>query len=452
MKKKALGFMLAATMTVSVFAGCGGNQNEGNTNEKENVTNSNEDTQSVSAETNENGDETLTVWCWDPTFNIYAMEQAEKIYQKDHPDFKLDIQENIYNDIETKLITAATSGDYSTLPDIFLMQDYSFHKNIANFPGTFTELTDSGIDFSQFTEGKLADSTAEGKNYGLPFDNGATIMAIRSDMVEAAGLTVDDFKDTTWSQFEELAKKVVEANGVPMIASSGGSELLMEMLQSAGASPIVDGKVHIADNEALKKTMEVYKKLVDEGIIAEYTDWDQYIASMNDGKTAGVINGCWIMSSIQAAEDQSGKWAIVNMPKLDGVDGATNYANCGGASWAVSSNCKNTELAFDFLKSTFGSSVELYDDLLPNAGAIASYIPAAQSDVYNQASDFYGGQAVYKDIVGYAGSVPAFDCGAYYSDIRSALTDAITNVVQNNADIDGEMNNAQETLEFNIEN
>ena len=101
---------------------------------------------------------------------------------------------------------------------------------------------------------------------------------------------------------------------------------------------------------------------------------------MNDGKTAGVINGCWIMSSIQAAEDQSGKWAIVNMPKLDGVDGATNYANCGGASWAVSSNCKNTELAFDFLKSTFGSSVELYDDLLPNAGAIASYIPAAQSE------------------------------------------------------------------------
>lgn len=48
--------------------------------------------------------------------------------------------------------------------------------------------------------------------------------------------------------------------------------------------------------------------------------------------------------------------------------------------------------------------------------------------------------------------IPAFDCGAYYSDIRSALTDAITNVVQNNADIDGEMNNAQETLEFNIEN
>ena len=140
----------------------------------------------------------------------------------------------------------------------------------------------------------------------------------------------------------------------------------------------------------------------------------------------------------------------IMMPKLDGIDGATNYANCGGASWAVSSNCKNTELAFDFLKSTFGSSVELYDDLLPNAGAISSYLPAAESDVYNQPSEFYGGQTVYKDIVEFAGQVPAFDCGAYYSDVRSALTDAVTNVVQNNADIDSEMQNAQDTVEFNI--
>ena len=449
MKKKALGFMLAATMTVSVFAGCGGNQNEGNTNEKENVTNSNEDTQSVSAETNENGDETLTVWCWDPTFNIYAMEQAEKIYQKDHPDFKLDIQENIYNDIETKLITAATSGDYSTLPDIFLMQDYSFHKNIANFPGIFTELTDSGIDFSQFTEGKLADSTAEGKNYGLPFDNGATIMAIRSDMVEAAGLTVDDFKDTTWSQFEELAKKVVEANGVPMIASSGGSELLMEMLQSAGASPIVDGKVHIADNEALKKTMEVYKKLVDEGIIAEYTDWDQYIASMNDGKTAGVINGCWIMSSIQAAEDQSGKWAITNMPKLDDVENATNYSNNGGSSWYITSNCKNVELAEDFLASTFGSSTDFYDAILPETGAISCYLPAGESEVYNEPSEFFNNQPIFSTIVEYSSHIPEFTKTPYHYEARECINTAVVNIV-NGADKESALQEAQDTLAFKM--
>lgn len=396
-------------------------------------------------------DQTLTVWCWDPNFNIYAMQQAKKIYQEDHPDFKLDIQENVYSDIETKLITAATSGDYSTLPDIFLMQDYSYHKDVTSFPDVFTDLTDSGIDFSQFSTGKLADSTVDGKNYGVPFDNGATIMAIRSDIVEEAGLTTDDFKDITWFKFMELAKTVKEKTDIPMLTTSGGSELILEMLQSAGASPIVDGEVKIADNEVLKQAVEVYAQLVNEGYMTEYTDWDQYIASMNNGDAAGVINGCWIMSSVQAAEDQSGKWTIVDMPALDDVEGATNYANCGGASWVVSSNCKNPDLAYDFIKSTFGGSVELYDDLLVNAGAIASYLPAAESDVYQEASDFYGGQKVYADIVDYASKVPAFDCGAYYSDIRSALTDVVTNVVQSGADVAEELQTAQETVEFNIE-
>ena len=447
MKKNVWGSILVAAMSVSMLAGCGSSAPATQETKAPAETKAAAETE---ATTEASGDETLSVWCWDPNFNVYAMKQAEKIYQKDHPNFKLDIQEKVYNDIETALITAAEANDYSTLPDIFLMQDYSFHKNATNYPGIFTELTDSGIDFSQFSAGKLADSTVDGKNYGVPFDNGATIMAIRRDMVEAAGLTVEDFKDTTWSDFMEKAKKVVDANNVPMLTSSGGSEIVIEMLQSAGASPMVDGKVDLVGNKALKAAIETYETLIKDGIMVDYTDWDQYIASMNKGTAAGVIQGCWIMSSIQAAEDQSGKWAIVNMPKFDDVEGATNYANCGGASWAVSSNCKNTNLAYDFIKTTFGGSVELYDDLLPNAGAIASYLPAAESPVYNENSDFYGGQAVYKDIVEFAGQVPGIDYGAYYSDIRSALTDAITNVVQNGADIDTEIKNAQDTVEFNI--
>ena len=461
MRKKLVGTLLIAAMTASTLAGCGSSNSTAGTSASGGAAETSPAESATEAEGTDaaDGEEVLTVWCWDPTFNVYAMKQAEAIYQKDHPNFKLDIQEKVYTDIEQNIITAAEADNYDTLPDIFLMQDNSFQKNIANYPEVFTELSDSGINFDDFSGGKLGDSTAEGKHYGIPFDNGASIMAIRSDMVEAAGLTVEDFKDTTWSEFMEryeqlevleLAKKVVDANGVPMLTSSGGSEIVIEMLQSAGASPIVNGEVHLADNAALKKAIEVYKQLIDEGIMVDYTDWDQYIASMNKGEAAGVIQGCWIMSSIQSAEDQSGKWAIVNMPALDGIDGATNYANCGGASWAVSSNCKNTELAFDFLKTTFGGSVELYDDLLPNAGAISSYLPAAQSDVYNQTSDFYGGQAVYKDIVEFAGKVPAINYGAYYNDIRSALTDAITNVVQNGADIDEEIQNAQDAVEFNI--
>ncbi len=393
---------------------------------------------------------TLIVWAWDRNFNIPALLEAERIYQIDHPDFKLEIVENVYTDIEVKLITADGAGDYSTLPDIFLMQDNSAQKMLTNYPGIFTSLDKSGINFSDFAAGKVAVGSHDGSQYGLPFDNGAVIMPIRTDLIAKAGLTVEDFTNITWEQFFKNAHLVKDATGIDMLTTSGGSEIVLMILQSAGASPYVDGKVNLLNNEVLYKAMEIYARLINEGLMTDYTDWDQYIASFNTGKAAGLIQGNWILSSIQAAEDQSGKWAVCPLPSLDGVSGATNYSNSGGASWYVSSNCSNTELAYDFLKSTLGSSLELYDNILVSNGVITTYLPAGKSERYQDEVEYYNGQKIYADIVSYAEGVPECDFGSYYNDIRSAVTVAITNVVQKGADIRGEMKTAQETVEFAI--
>ena len=182
------------------------------------------------------GDNTLTVWTWDPNFNVYAIEKAAEIYAQDHEGFKVEVTEVLSDDIETNLTTAASAGDYSTLPDIFLMQDNSFQKYVTNYPDIFTDLTDSGVDFSQFAEAKVAYSVVDGKNYGVPFDNGAVIAAYRTDYLEQAGFTIDDFTDITWSDFMEKAKVVKEKTGQPILTSQAGSpDLIMEMLQSCGA-------------------------------------------------------------------------------------------------------------------------------------------------------------------------------------------------------------------------
>ena len=81
------------------------------------------------------------------------------------------------------------------------------------------------------------------------------------------------------------------------------------------------------------------------------------------------------------------------MPKVDDVESATNYANNGGSSWYITSNCKNVELAEDFLASTFGSSTDFYDAILPASGAISCYLPAGESEVYNEPNEFFGGPA-----------------------------------------------------------
>ncbi len=393
-------------------------------------------------------EEKLTVWCWDPAFNMNAMYEAEKVYQQDHPNFKLDVVETPWEDVQTLLTTAASSGDLSTLPDILLMQDNAFQKNVISYPDAFTDLTDSVIDFSQFAEAKTAYSVVDGKNYGVPFDNGTVVGAYRTDVLKQAGLTVDDFTDITWSEYIELGKKVLDATGTPLLSMQAGeSDLIMMMLQSAGSSLFdEEGNPAMVGNEVLTSVMGIYQELVTSGVMIEVNNWDEYIQTMNAGTVAGTINGCWIMASIQTAEDQSGNWALTNMPSLDNIDGATNYSNNGGSSWAVTSNCQNVELATDFLGATFGGSVELYENILPS-GALATYLPAGESDAYAEPSEFFGGDAVSAKLTEFAGKTPSNNTGVYYYEARDAVATAIANVIAG-GDIVSEIQTAEDTVKF----
>ncbi len=451
MKRKVISVLLASTMVFSLAA-CGGSGDDGSKDQGTTdvaTDEGKEDGEKVEGSTA--GDNTLTVWTWDPNFNIYAIEKAAEIYAKDHEGFKVEVEEIKSQDIETRITTAVQAGDLSTLPDIFLMQDNSYQKYVSFYPDVFTDLTDKGIDYTQFSEAKVAYSTVDGKNYGVPFDNGAVVNCVRTDILEEAGYTVDDFTDITWSDYMEKAKVVLEKTGVPMLTAQAGSpDQVMEMLQSCGSSLFTeDGSVNIADNEELKEVVDIYTQMVKDGTLVEVTDWDQYIASLNNGTAASAMNGCWIMASVTAKEDQSGKWAITNMPKLDKAANATNYSNNGGSSWAISSNCQDVDLAADFLNSTFAGSTELYDDIIQK-GALATWAPAGESDVYNQEVEFWGGDTVYAKIVDYATKTPSNITGAFYYDARDAVGTALSNIIQSGADRDEALKEAQETAEFTM--
>ena len=454
MKRKVIAVLLTSAMALSMAACGGGGSSDGGSSDGGSDAAATDDGAEAEGEevSGSGGDNTLTVWTWDPNFNVYAIEKAAEIYAANgHEGFTVQVEEVLSDDIETRLTTAVSAGDLSTLPDIFLIQDNSFQKYATNYPDLFTDLTDSGIDFSQFSEAKVAYSTVDGKNLGIPFDNGAVINAIRTDLIEQAGLTLEDFTDITWSQYMELAKQVLDATGVPMLTSQAGSpDLIMEMLQSCGASLFnEDGSVNIVGNDALKECMEIYAQMVADGTLVEVTDWDQYIASLNNGTAASALNGCWIIASITPQEDQSGNWQITNMPKLERQDNATNYSNNGGSSWVISSNCADTDLAIDFMNSTFAGSTELYDDLIQK-GALATWAPAGDSEAYAQPVEFFANQEIYALIVDYATQTPSNITGPFYYDARDAVGVALSNIIQSGADMDSEIASAQETVEFNM--
>ncbi|MFD2840132.1 ABC transporter substrate-binding protein [Populibacterium corticicola] len=429
--KKLCAMALAIALPATLALTACGNDNEGTTG----------------GPTGSNGDNTLTVWTWDPSFNIYAMQEAEKVYQKDHPDFKLNIVETPWDDLQTKLTTLAQSQAFDELPDIFLMQNNAFQKNVINYPDLFTDFSDSGIDFSEFPDGVLAYSVLDGVNYGVPFDAGTAIGAYRTDILEEAGLTISDFTDTTYERFIELGEQVKNETGKALLSGvAGEADTIMMMLQSAGASLFdAEGNPTITDNEALLAAIETYKELVDKGILTQVNSWDEYIATLVNGEVAGTINGVWIVGSIQTAEDQSGNWDITNLPKL-GTAGATNYSANGGSSWAISSTA-NAELAQDFLKATFAGSTELYDTILPQAGAVANWTPAGDSSVYAEPQEFFSGEPIFQKVVEFGSSVPQNNTGAYYYEGRDAVSAAITQII-GGADPETALADAQKNVEF----
>ncbi len=436
MKRKLLSVLLAGAMVLSLAAcGSSGGSSDG-------------DSGSDAGGGSEGGNK-IIVWTWDPAFNIPAIEEAAEIYKADHSDFELEVVETLSDDCETKLQTCAESGDFSTMPDIVLMQDNSYQKFVSFYPEAFTDLTDSGIDFSQFAEGKLSYSTVDGKNYGVPFDNGAVISAYRTDILEQAGYTIDDITDIDWDKFIEIGKVVKEKTGKYMLSGQANSpDTIMMMLQSAGASLFnEDGTPNLNDNPALEECIDIYQRMVKEGIYYEVNEWDEYVSSITNEQCAGTVNGNWITATIMGMEDTSGMWAITNMPKLIKTSGATNYSNNGGSSWYITSNCKNTDLAIDFLSSTFAGSVELYENILPTTGAIGTYAPAAESPAYQEPQEFWSNQPIFATIVEFAEKTPTNNTSAYYYDVREVVGTAIQDIIAG-GDVADVLEQAQADAEF----
>ncbi len=456
MKKKLVALLLTAAMAVSLMA-CGGQDSTDTTAVADTATEvKTEETADVAdTATADNAGEAqeLTVWCWD-SFNVDAMKAAGEIYSAQHPEVTINVVETVSSDIQTLVQTYAMSGELNALPDVFLMDDQVFAKYLQNYPEVFAELTNSGIAFSDFAASKVANSVRDGKNYGVPYDSNTVIACYRTDYLSQAGYTIEDLTDITWNQFITIGEDVKAKTGMPMLTNvQGEPDLLNMILQSAGVSVFDEnGNIALEGNEGLKEGMNVYMELVQKGILQEQTDWSGYQGSINNGTVVGTINGSWICATIMSTDqaEQSGNWAVTNMPKMNDYAGATNYSAQGGSTWAVASSSDNYDLAVDFFSTTWAGSTEFYDTILTQLGAIATYLPAAGSDAYNQTSEYFSGDAIYAKIVSYGGEIPTVNKGIYWKEEKEALGVALTNVLGGASDLDSALAEAQATVEFNI--
>ena len=392
--------------------------------------------------------EKLTVTAWDANFNGNALKAAYEDYKANvDPDFELEI--NIVSgssDVEQAITTAGASYDYSNLSDIVLFQDHYIQSFVMDYPDAWMDLEDAGINWDDFGAEKLSYSTVDGVHYGVPVDNGTAIMAYRVDLLEQCGYTIADMTGITWDKFLEVGKEVYAKTGKALLSmDGGGNDLPYMLLQAEGKSQFKDGKPYITENEDLVKIVTLICDMIKEHVLILANDWTGYTnETIMQDQVAGVLNGNWIIPTMSQVTDNAGKWEITSAPTLTGAEG---YAANGGSSLYITANCKNPELAKKFLAYTFGGSTQTYDNALRTGGVIGCCISAAQSSVYQEGVPFFNGQAVYSKIVEMGASVPIVEQNDYHYTCRTAIGNAIQNIL-GGMDVMEALTNAENELKF----
>lgn len=442
MKKKLLSVMLVGAMVASLAA-CGGSSSSGGAAPAAG--------DSTAAAVTAGGEHTLTVSAWDHNFNIPALEAAAEDYKANvDPDFELVINEvSRSSDVETAITTGGSAGDYSQLTDIVLFQDHYIQRYVADYPDAWVPVEGADIDWSDFGEEKLSYSIIDGQHYGVPVDNGTAIFAYRVDILEEAGYTLDDVTDCTWADWIKIGEDVYNKTGKYLLSMDGeGNDLPYMMLQAEGASQWKDGEPYITENETMVQIINVIVEAVQKNALYLANNWSDYTDQTIQGDmVAGVMNGNWIIPTIEQVEENSGKWEITNIPTLNGGGG---YAANGGSSLYITSNCANVDLAKDFLAKTFGGSTATYDKALTDGGVITCCISAGQSEVYQAGVDYFNGQPIYTDIVEMGTHVPVVEQSDYHYSCRSLIASAIINIAQGGASTEDALKEAEDQLRFEM--
>lgn len=426
-------FLLLSITLVLFIVGCSSDNSEEAGNDKSNS----------GGETNE-----VTAWAWDPEFNIAALEIADEAYDGEE-DIDLNIIENAQDDIIQKLNTTLSSGADKGLPNIVLIEDYRAQSFLESYPDAFFAMDDY-IDTDDFADYKMATTQYDGEQYGVPFDSGATGLYVRTDYLEEAGYTVDDVTDITWNEYIEIGKEIKDKTGVDLLTLDPNDlGQIRMMIQSVGSWYVdEDGSTpNLANNEALTEAFEVYKGMIDADIAKTVSDWSQFVGAFNSGDVVSVPTGNWITPSIKAEESQSGDWAVVPTPTLK-MEDSVSASNLGGSSWYVL-NIDGKEKAAEFLANTFGSNVDMYEELVTELGAIGAYLPALDSEAFESEDEYFGDQSIVEDFSKWTDEIPGVNYGLHTYAIEDIIVEAMQQY-QNGSDLSEVLDNAQQQAESQL--
>jgi len=295
----------------------------------------------------------LSMWLFGGYYNDWQQGTDWPFYEK-YPEIKLDITSVDFPDNKTKFVSALAAGE--GLPDILLQVTAIINEHASI--GGLIDLTDKIEPYRDMVPEWVWESCSyEGKVYAVPVGGGPSVLYYRADIFEDAGIDIDTIE--TWQDLFEAGKKIYEATdgktklmtaSVSGMADWAGEAIALQIMQEADSGIYdKDGNV-IINNQKNVEILEFLKEVLDSGITLQEAYWSPAnYSAIADGTIAVIPQGSWIEGHIKnLAPESEGKWGVTLLPAWE--KGGSRYANNGGSVLAITSQCKDPELAWKVIE------------------------------------------------------------------------------------------------------
>lgn len=359
---RALGILAAVAVGAVALAGC---SQSGSTASA-----------STSASVSPDSGASLTMWARDANGNIAKTLVDD--YNKSHKNqIKLTvIPSNAY---QTKVGAAAGSGG---LPDL-LAADVVYSPNYVK-QGLYQDITSEvkGLPFyDNLSHAHTEAASLDGKIYGVPLVVDSSLIMYNKDLFAKAGLDPNQ-GPTSFTDIYNDAKAIRDKVGgdtygfyFPGNCAGCDAYTMLPYLAAAG-EPIFtdDGTKAQVDTASMKATLDLYKKLFDEGIVpasAKSDDGTNWAKLFNAGKIGILPIGNFNYGTAEQGKVNYGEAG------LPAPDGTSTSGFIGGDVIGISKNSTHKAQAFDFLTWVLGDDAQV--NVLAKAGNLPSRVDLAEN-------------------------------------------------------------------------
>lgn len=348
---------------------------------------------------------------------VPTVEKAIELVKKEHPDWEITIDSP--PEPETIFLASMAAGEG---PDIYYTDTFMIPESVeAEYLLDLTPFVEKWPDWDQYLDSMKALGSYKGKVYAIVWDTDVRSLYYWKDHFEKAGIPVP-WQPKSWADILDAARELKAAGVVdyPLLHHSGrnmgegtSAQAFFPLLWGAGGELYdwEEGK-WVVTSKALLDVLNYYRTIYEEGLgppemVTEPQALDVFYGRFAEGKSSIMHEGSWAWgpffggAAFEGLYEIPNKEEVLGLAVMPGKEGGFITAS-GGWSWAITTQAKNPEAAFEVLAAI--NSKEIVLDHLLAVSNVAPRMDVGEDPAYT--ADLFLAWAV-KEVLPYAKFRPA---------------------------------------------